>query len=173
VSDPPLTTAVVTILRLAKRSSQTRAQPDEEGTRVVHQQQQQHVASNEWGTIAYWPEWKTLELKWEPATRSMGDDGFRQTLQLFADEGVRLRPVSMIVDSTEFFHQVADSTFAWRNEQIIPLYNQAGVRKFAFLATSGAPNTVEKGVEPAPDGPANFPTAWFESRDRMYAWLSA
>ena len=49
------------------------------------------VAANQWGTIAYYPQWNTLELTWSPN---------------------------------------------------------------------------------APDGPATFPTAWFETRDRLYAWLA-
>jgi hypothetical protein len=32
--------------------------------------------------------------------------------------------------------------------------------------------TVESGAEPAPDGPATFPTGWFISRDRAYQWLA-
>ncbi len=55
----------------------------------------------------------------------------------------------------------------------MPLYNQAGFKKFAFLAAGRAPSTVEKGTEPAPDGPATFPTGWFETRDRLYAWLTS
>ena len=143
----------------------------QEGDYVV--QQQQSLASNEWGTITYHTQWKTVELKWEPATRSMSDDGFRQTLQLLADECLELHPDFVIIDATEFFHSVADSTFDWRNEHIIPLYNQAGFKKFAFLVTAQAPGTVEKGAQPAPDGPADFPTAWFETRERLYAWLTA
>jgi hypothetical protein len=41
------------------------------------------------------------------------------------------------------------------------------------LVTSTMPGTVEKGAEPAPDGPAAFPIAWFETKDRMYAWLTS
>ena len=48
----------------------------------------------------------------------------------------------------------------------------AGVQKFAFLATPAVPGTVEKGGVPAPEGPAAFPTGWFETRDRLYAWLA-
>jgi len=33
--------------------------------------------------------------------------------------------------------------------------------------------TVESGAEPAPEGPANFPTGWFASRDRAYQWLAS
>jgi hypothetical protein len=135
-------------------------------------QQAEQVASNEWATFTYYPDGKTLELKWEQTTRSMSDHGFRQTLQLLADEGLRLRPVYMVIDATEFFHQLAEGTLAWRDQNIVPLYNQAGVQKFAFLTNAGMPGTVEKGNEPMPDGPATFPTAWFETRDRLYSWLS-
>ena len=64
------------------------------------------------------------------------------------------------------------TTLAWRDEHIVPLYNQAGIEKFAFLTSSAMPGTVEKGRQPAPDGPASFPTGWFATRDRMYGWLT-
>jgi len=152
---------------MRKRASKTQRK----GNQVVQEPQQ--VASNEWGTITFFPEWKTLELKWGQKTRSMGDDGFKKTLQILADEGLKLRPACMIIDATEFFHQVAEGTLAWRDEYIVPLYNEAGVQKFAFLTTDRMPGTVEKGAEPGPDGPATFPTGWFETRDRMYAWLTS
>jgi hypothetical protein len=135
-------------------------------------QEPQQVASNEWGAVTYYPESKTLELKWGQKTRSMSDDGFKKTLQLLADQGLRLRPAHMIIDATEFFHEFAEGTLAWRDEHIVPLYNQAGVQKFAFLVTERAPGTLEKGADPVPDGPATFSTGWFETRERMYAWLT-
>ena len=134
-------------------------------------QQPQELAANQWGTITYHPQWNTLELKWAEKTRSMNDDGFRQTLQSLADHGLEIRPRYVIIDATEFFHTLGEGTLAWRDKHIVPLYNQAGVEKFAFLTSSATPGTVEKGGQPAPDGPALFPTGWFETRDRMYAWL--
>jgi len=103
----------------------------------------------------------------------MGDDGFKETLQLLADQGLKVRPTFMIIDATQFFHTLGEGVLLWRDEQIVPLYNEAGVQKFAFLATGAMPGTVEKGGVPAPDGPATFPTAWFETRDRLYTWLTA
>jgi hypothetical protein len=102
----------------------------------------------------------------------MGDDGFKETLTVLAEQGLQVRPDYMIIDATEFFHDLGEGILAWRDEHIVPLYNQAGVKKFAFLASSRAPATVEKGTEPAPDGPAAFPTGWFETRERLYAWLA-
>jgi hypothetical protein len=136
-------------------------------------QEPQELAANEWGTIVYHPKWNTLELTWGQQTRSMSDDGFKDTLQILADHGLKFRPKYMIVDSREFFHTIGEGTLAWRDEHIVPLYNRAGVEKFAFLVTDRAPGTVEKGAAPAPDGPAAFPTGWFETRERMYAWLTS
>ena len=36
-----------------------------------------------------------------------------------------------------------------------------------------AANEWGKGGVPAPDGPARFPTGWFETRDGLYAWLAS
>jgi len=135
-------------------------------------QESRQLAANEWGTITYHPQWNTVELKWDRQTRSMNEDGFKETLQILADQGVEIRPDFMIVDSIEFFYQIGDGILAWRNDHIVPLYNEAGLKKFAFLVTEAMPGTVEKGAEPAPDGPAAFPTAWFETKERMYEWLS-
>jgi hypothetical protein len=135
-------------------------------------QEPQELAATEWGALTYHPQWDTLELTWSQATRSMTDEGFRQTLQLLADHGLKVRPRYMIVDSTQFFHTPGEGTLAWRNEHIVPQYNDAGVEKFAFLVSEAMPGTVEKGAEPGPDGPATFPTGWFESRERMYAWFT-
>ena len=136
-------------------------------------QEPQEVAAKEWGTVTHHPQWQTLELKWDASTRSMTDDGFKQTLQILADQGLKVRPRFMIIDSTEFFHRPGEGTLAWRDEHIVPLYNDAGIEKFAFLTTTAMPGTVEKGGEPKPDGPATFPTAWFETKERLYAWLTS
>lgn len=133
----------------------------------------QLVARNEWGTLTFFPESSTLELAWDDTTRSMNDAGFRETLQLLADKGLELRPINMIVDVTRFYHRPAEATLAWRDEEIIPLYNQAGIKKLAFLATDQTPGTVEKGAEAAPEAHATFPTGWFETRARLEAWLKS
>jgi hypothetical protein len=42
-----------------------------------------------------------------------------------------------------------------------------------FKKTDSMHGTVEKGAEPVPHGPASFPTGWFETRERMFAWLTS
>jgi len=98
-------------------------------------QEPQELAANEWATITYYPQWNTLELKWGQKTRSMSDDGFKKTLQIMADHGLKVGSKFMIIDATEFFHTLGEGVLAWRDEHIVPLYNEAGVERFAFLVT--------------------------------------
>ena len=135
-------------------------------------QEPTEVAGNRWGVVLEHEQWRTLELRWLPSTSEMSDDGFRETLELFAAEGERARPGYMIIDATEFSHELGDGVLEWRDREIIPRYNTAGVTKFAFLWPDGMPDTVESGGTPAPEGPANFPTGWFISRERAYQWLT-
>jgi len=129
------------------------------------------VAQNEWGIVLSYEEWRTLELRWLPSTRDMNDGGFKATLALFAEEGERRKPVYMIIDATEFAHELGDGVLDWRDREIIPRYNATGVKKFAFIWPEGMPGTVESGSTPAPEGPAGFPTGWFTGRERAYQWL--
>jgi hypothetical protein len=55
----------------------------------------------------------------------------------------------MLVDVTRFRHSPGEQVGLWRDEHIIPRYNAAGGRKFAFLVPPRAPGTVENGSEPA------------------------
>ena len=129
------------------------------------------VARNEWSVILNHERWRTLEMTWLPTTRGMTDDGFKESLDLLAAAGERVRPQFMIIDSTEFLSRPSDEALAWRDRHIIPRYNAAGVTKFAMLWPEGMPGTVESGAKPAPEPGANFPTGWFSARDRLHQWL--
>ena len=129
------------------------------------------VARNAWGVVRKYERWQTLELGWLPSTSAMNDEGFKETLELFAAEGERGEPEYMIIDATMFQHELGDGVLDWRDHEIIPRYNAAGVKKFAFLWPDGTPGTVESGGSPTPEGSANFPTGWFTGRERAYKWL--
>ena len=129
------------------------------------------VARNPWGVVRNHEQWSTLELTWLPSTSEMNDAEFKETLTLFASEGERVRPAYMIIDATGFHHELGDGVLEWRDREIIPRYNSAGVKRFAFLWPEDMPGTVESGGVPKPDGPAKFPTGWFTGRERAYQWL--
>jgi hypothetical protein len=132
------------------------------------------VASDRWGQIIYYSDWNALELKWLPTTKDATEAQARSTMALFAAETEQRKPQFLIVDTTEFLHRWADDMMAWRDKEIIPHYNAGGVTKFAFITGEGVPiATVESGADPAPEGPAAFPTGWFKSREAAYQWLAA
>ena len=58
----------------------------------------------------------------------------------------------------------------WRDANIIPRYNAAGMKRFAFILPAGAPPTAN---DPAPEGPADFPTGYFDSRTTALAWIKS
>jgi hypothetical protein len=135
-------------------------------------QEPAEVARNRWGVVLNHERWRTLELSWLASTSEMSDEEFKQTLELFAAAGERVKPAYMIIDATEFQHQLGVGVLEWRDQEIIPRYNSAGVTRFAFLWPEGTPGTVESGGTPKPEGPANFPTGWFTGRERAYQWLT-
>jgi hypothetical protein len=131
------------------------------------------VAGDQWGQIIFYDEWNSLELRWLPSTGDASDADLQTTMELFARESVSRTPRTLIVDTTEFHHAWGDGMMQWRDAMIIPLYNQAGVTKFAFIANPGYPGpTVEAGATPAAEGPATFPTGWFNTREAAYQWLA-
>jgi hypothetical protein len=132
------------------------------------------VAKDQWGQLLFYDEWNCLELKWLPSTADATDTDLRATMAMFAEEAVSRHPRTLIVDTTDFDHAWGDGMMEWRDAEIVPRYNEAGVRKFAFIANPHYPGpTVEAGAVPAPDGPAKFPTGWFETRDAAYQWLAS
>jgi hypothetical protein len=131
------------------------------------------VAKDQWSQIVFYDEWNSLELTWLPSTADAADAELRATMEAFAQEAVYRHPHTLIVDTTEFRHAWGDGMMKWRDAQIIPRYNQAGVAKFAFIANPNYPGpTVEGGATPEPEGPANFPTGWFKTREAAYQWLA-
>lgn len=131
------------------------------------------VAKDKWGQMVFYDEWNSLELRWLSSTADATDADLKTTMESFAQESVERRPHTLIVDTTEFRHGWGEGMMQWRDTEIIPRYNEAGVAKFAFIANSTYPGpTVETGAAPAPEGPAKFPTGWFKTREAAYKWLA-
>jgi hypothetical protein len=131
------------------------------------------VAKDEWGQIMFYDGRNSLELKWLPSTVDATDADLQSTMEVFAQEAVNRHPQTLIVDTTEFRHAWGEGIMQWREADIIPRYNQAGVARLAFIANPDYPGpTVESGATPAPDGPANFPTGWFKTREAADQWLA-
>jgi hypothetical protein len=58
----------------------------------------------------------------------------------------------------------------WRDANIIPRYNAAGVARFAFHMPAGMPMI---GTPPAAERPGRFPTGYFGRRQAALDWLAS
>jgi hypothetical protein len=110
------------------------------------------------------------DLRRGPVDALHVEDAVDDALQVVVGVGLVLdkRRPNILVDATAFKMDPAKMDLEWRNVTIIPKYNQAGVERFAFHVPPGMPAV---GAPPAPDGPADFPTAWFATRREAIAWL--
>lgn len=112
-----------------------------------------------------------VELRWTKATKPMSEEQFRAGISKLAQILEQERVPNVVIDVTEFDHAASDDFEPWRQTHIIPRYNAAGVKKFAFLLPPGATETVENGTRPAKEGAADFPTGYFASRAGALKWF--
>ena len=130
---------------------------------------QTQLFQDRFGVMFYDDARNILELLWYPETESMTDDDYMGWLERFAIAAEQHHVQFIVIDTLAFKHHPGAHTGPWRDEHIIPLYNSAGVKKFAFLL---APGTAPK-TEPAIEGPAQFPTGYFDSREQITQWFTS
>jgi len=128
-----------------------------------------HVYEDSWGEIVARPELGLVELRWYDTTAAMSADQFQGWLATFAGQLEQLREPRVLVDATRFRMDRANMNDEWRDAHIIPRYNGAGVRRFAFLYPDGVPLI---GSPPGPMGPSIFPTGYFGRRQAALEWLA-
>ncbi|MGH2720571.1 MAG: hypothetical protein ACRDJO_03060 [Actinomycetota bacterium] len=129
------------------------------------------IERDEFGVVRHHVEDAILELEWLEASAGMTDDDFMASMQRFADRAEEYRTPFLLVDVTRFRHSPGDGVGAWRDKHVIPRYNGAGVRKFAFLVPAGSPGTVESGHPPTEEAPGEFPTGCFDVRQDILDWF--
>jgi hypothetical protein len=126
---------------------------------------------DEFGVVLFHEDEGILELRWLEASAGMTDDDFKRSMERYAASAQEHQSPFLLVDVTDFKHSPGEEVASWRDDQIIPRYNAAGVRKFAFLLPEGAPGTVESGSQPAPEPPGAFPTGYFAERQHILDWF--
>ena len=129
-----------------------------------------YVYEDRWGAVIDHGDAGYVEIRWYDSTDAMSRDEFQQWLTAFAKEVQRLRRPGILVDATRFLMDPAKMNSEWRDANIVPHYNAAGVKKFAFIMPEGMPAI---GSPPEVEGPAAFPTAYFARRQQALDWLAA
>lgn len=121
-----------------------------------------------WGSITVHPGKNLLEARWYDTTSDLTTEEFNQWLSTAAGFVESEKATRVLVDATSFRMDPSRADPAWRDANVIPRYNRAGVRRFAFHMPAGMPAI---GAPPAPEGPADFPTGYFATRREALAWL--
>jgi hypothetical protein len=128
------------------------------------------VYEDQWGEVIDRPDADLIEIRWFDTTRNLDGERFNSWLLEFASCVERAGRSRVLTDSTVFRMPMDRLDGAWRDANIIPRYNAAGVEKFAFLMPHGMPAI---GAPPAREGPATFPTGYFGSRADALGWLGS
>jgi hypothetical protein len=110
-----------------------------------------------------------VELCWYDTTETMSKEQFEQWLAGFAGAVEDLRRAAVLIDGTSFLMDPGNNDMEWRDAHIVPRYNAAGVRKFAFHMPEGM---AAIGTPPSREGPADYPTAYFGRRQDALDWLT-
>ena len=129
----------------------------------------QELYRDRWGTIVTNSDNQHIEILWTESTSDMTDEDFMAWLERFAGFVESGTCDTALVDARLFRMNPAGVSMGWRDKEIILRYNRARIRKFAFVMPAGMPAI---GAEPAPEGPAEFPTAYFGEPDAAYRWLN-
>lgn len=112
---------------------------------------------------------RMLELKWLDDSASMTDEDFKAWLDRFSAEAEARRQPYLVINVRQFRHRPGPEVASWRDQQVIPRYNRAGVTKFAFLLPEGSPGA---GGTPAPEPPGTFPTGYFDHPAKIEGWFN-
>ena len=117
----------------------------------------------------------SLVFHWKPETATMTDNDFKEALSNFAGYAFEMKTPNMVVDVRQFAPETGvpsgEVMGPWRMEVVVPRYNAAGVRKFAYIRNSegGGPPV----SEPVRHDGEMFETAVFDSEEKMAAWLTS
>lgn len=121
-----------------------------------------------WGEVIHREDLDTLEIRWFDTTSALSKDEFEGWLSGYARAVEEKQPAGALVDALSFRMDPSLNDMEWRDANIVPRYNAAGLKKFAFVMPGGVPMI---GDDPAPEGPADYPTGYFGTREDAVAWL--
>lgn len=106
-----------------------------------------------------------LFLIWKEETKDFTDDDFKTEASKFIDVVEELDSKKILVDMRKFGYQLSEDLINWRKKNIISIYNEIGVEKFAFISEKPAVKQ---------DSPENtFVTMTFVSSDEAVEWLKS
>lgn len=125
--------------------------------------------SNRFGDVSNRPQDNCAEIRWFDTTSAAEGEDFNNVMSQFASIIESSGQINALVDAVQFKMDFSKMIPGWREEHIVPRYNAAGLKKFAFVMPVGMPAI---GKPPVKDGTANYWTAYFETRQDALIWLN-
>jgi len=108
---------------------------------------------------------KILNLSWKENTSNFTDEDFKEEALKFISVVKKQNGKKIIVDMRKFSYNLSDDLIAWRNKNIISVYNEIKVEKFAFISDKPTINQ---------DNPNNtFVTKSFTSEQEADDWINS
>src|SRR3989344_6775025 len=75
-----------------------------------------------------------LLLTWKKQTSELSPEKFKQEAMTFVEIVKKRKVKNILVDMREFKYTLSNELIAWRNKQVISVYNDRGIEKFAFVS---------------------------------------
>jgi len=111
---------------------------------------------------------RIMSIDWKAATSGMTDEDFKAELALFAEQVENKKVPRILINVSKFGYHPSEEVGEWRRKNIVDRYNNAGVKRFAFLFPAG--EEVASMVNQS-EGEA-FVTQSFNSLEQAVAWLT-
>src|SRR5213592_3464556 len=74
----------------------------------------------------------SVDLDWKTESATMTGDDFKRALRHLADHLAERRATGTLVDVRQFGFRMTPELDEWRRATIVPAYNQAGLKRFAY-----------------------------------------
>lgn len=109
-----------------------------------------------------------LTLTWLENTENLTDELFKNEALEFKEAVRKHTPESIIVDMRDFNYILSEDLLNWRNKNIIPVYNEIGLQKFAFIV-----NNIKNSPKPnSKNNDDTFETEYFDNVKEAVIWLN-
>ncbi len=114
-----------------------------------------------------------LSFEWTEQSAAMTVDDYKSAIRDYAGLVLKHRVRRALVDLRHFRYQVdANLLGSWWQDEIVPVYERAGLEKLAFVLPAGEAAPPDDAPAEPQEG-ARFLTKQFGSADAAISWLSA
>ncbi|HRN86286.1 MAG TPA: hypothetical protein PKU78_04455 [Candidatus Dojkabacteria bacterium] len=110
---------------------------------------------------------KTLQLIWKSETKNMKDNDFQREALDFRSYVEEYKPEGILVDMRNFSFKLTPEISSWRDQNIVTIYNQIRLKRFAFVVNDVS-NYTDQGVNDV----NTFETKYFDDFDVALKWIS-